>query len=499
MLSLLFVTVNNAICTETGVIKTNTTSLSIMTRLLFASLLATTCSRFSTSRAFSSSSSSSLLRQQQLLHQGLTKRSFLTQAVVSISDAFDGGNIEYLDQTTATATDEGATTTVRLNIKKDPYTELEETYHFQYFSFRSLCNSNDGTQPVVRYVIENAGDASYAKAWEESTVFFSRSLNDPFAWKRIVDTEYKDGALSWTQTGSGYFAYFPPYSYNRHLEMIERCGDKAFSLGKTLDGRDIDCVKVGSGDKICWIIHRQHPGETMAEFFAEGLLERLLLEGEVDGLTARVLQQYTFYIVPNMCLDGSVRGHLRTNAHGQNLNREWAPSEGYDAPTLERSPEVYHVLRKMDETGVDAFFDIHGDEVLPFNFLAGSEGMTNWGPRLKGLHGAFLAAYERSNSDMQKIHGYAPEPPKEGRINVCSNQVGLRFDCLAATLEMPFKDCLTNPNPSIGWSPARAKKLGASILDPLSYIYPYLRDTSEFWNTLPEADNYVLPTPDYKS
>ena len=38
--------------------------------------------------------------------------------------------------------------------------------------------------------------------------------------------------------------------------------------------------------------------------------------------------------VPNMNPDGSYRGHLRTNASGANLNREWKN------PTLERSPEV---------------------------------------------------------------------------------------------------------------------------------------------------------------
>ena len=40
--------------------------------------------------------------------------------------------------------------------------------------------------------------------------------------------------------------------------------------------------------------------------------------------------------------DGTWRGHLRTNAAGANLNREW------DNPTLERSPEVYYVRNHMD-------------------------------------------------------------------------------------------------------------------------------------------------------
>ena len=38
--------------------------------------------------------------------------------------------------------------------------------------------------------------------------------------------------------------------------------------------------------------------------------------------------------MPNMNPDGSIRGHLRTNAKGANLNREWKE------PTEERSPEV---------------------------------------------------------------------------------------------------------------------------------------------------------------
>lgn len=436
--------------------------------------------------------------------------------IVSLSDAYDGGNIEHV----ATKDGVDGVTIVSLRIKPDPHTELEGKRHFQYFSFRSTL-SGISTPATFRYVIENAGQASYAAAWDGFTTFASKTLSDPHSWERILDTAYdkESGQLTWTyslpaNSGGVYFAYFPPYSYDRHLDLIARCASSSSatvsSLGQTLDGREMDCITVGSGPRICWIIHRQHPGESMAEYYAEGLLTRLLgldSRGSVDGMAARALTLYTFHIVPNMNPDGSVRGHLRTNAIGSNLNREWAPSsyddgKDYDAPTLERSPEVYHVLNAMDETGVDAFLDVHGDEELPYNFLSGSEGCPNFTDRLKNLHGAFLSSYGRANSDMQSKYGYDPDPPKEGKTNICSNQIAIRFDCFSGTLEMPFKDCMSNPDPVRGWSPGRAMKLGESVLDALVYVHPYLREEGEFWTTpgwKKEDDRYVRPTHNYKN
>ena len=66
----------------------------------------------------------------------------------------------------------------------------------------------------------------------------------------------------------------------------------------------------------------------MAEWFAEGFLRRLT-DGH-DALARRILGDACFWVVPNMNPDGSWRGHLRVNASGANLNREWRN------PTLER-------------------------------------------------------------------------------------------------------------------------------------------------------------------
>eukprot|EP00815_Leptocylindrus_aporus_P006605 CAMPEP_0116066360 /NCGR_PEP_ID=MMETSP0322-20121206/10329_1 /TAXON_ID=163516 /ORGANISM="Leptocylindrus danicus var. apora, Strain B651" /LENGTH=425 /DNA_ID=CAMNT_0003552885 /DNA_START=295 /DNA_END=1572 /DNA_ORIENTATION=+ len=420
-------------------------------------------------------------------------------SAVSISDAFDGGNIEHVKN------EDGS---VFLKVKPDPYTELEKTNHMQYFSFRSRVYAEDKVN--MKYIIENAGECSYPSGWPGYTVFYS---TDRTTWRRVLDTNYdaEKGHLEWSfdhnnasNGESVHFCYYPPYSYERHLDLIAQCelanGATVKSLGQTLDGREMECITCGDGPLSAWIIHRQHPGENMAEFFAEGLLTRLLgldTDGAVDGLAKKALSLFTFHIVPNMNPDGALRGHLRTNACGANLNREWCSTGDYVAPTLDRSPEVYHVLRAMDKTGVDIFADVHGDEALPFNFIAGAEGCPNWSERLKALQSSVLGAYCRANSDMQKAIGYEPEEPGNARMAVCSNQIAVRFDCLAFTLEMPFKDCLSYPDPERGWHPSRAAQLGASLLDSFVYVQPNLRSNEVFWSSLPEDDTYVRPTEKY--
>jgi len=425
---------------------------------------------------------------------------------ISISDSFDGGNIKLID-----IQQNGSGTNVILHIKPDVFTELEKIAHMQYFSFRVTVGGLSSGAHNINYIIENAETTSYPEAWSGATVFYSQNVDDVDSWKRNQDTMYRDGKLCWThvhvKNGSTYFSYFPPFSYARHLDLVSKCAQvtNVETLGQSLEGREIECITVGTGSTICWIIHRQHPGESMAEHYAEGLLTRLLSldqEGQVDDQVTRLLQMYTFHIVPCMCPDGGVKGHLRTNACGANLNREWATKGTYEAPTMERSPEVYCVLKKMDETGVDLFLDIHGDEELPYNFISGAEKTTKWGKRMEALHGAFTAAYQRANPDMQQKIGYpAPESEEKvlGYMNVATNQVSNRFDCLGMTLEMPFKDCMSNPDPEYGWNPARSRKLGASVLDPIEYIHPYLRAEGEFWTILPAEDAYVETTDDYQN
>ena len=207
------------------------------------------------------------------------------------------------------------------------------------------------------------------------------------------------------------------------------------------------------------MVARQHPGETMAEWWMEGLIERLL-DG-TDPVVNAILDRAAIYLVPNMNPDGSRRGHLRTNAAGVNLNREW-----HD-PSEEKSPEVLCVLQKIRQTGLDFGLDVHGDEALPYNFIAGTEGIPGWDETRQRQLDLFKSTLARLNPDFQVEQGYPVNAAGKANMSYCSNSLAERFGALVMTLEMPFKDASATADPVQGWSPERCARLAHSCLDTL--------------------------------
>jgi len=380
---------------------------------------------------------------------------------IHISRAFDAGAIDVVSL--ADPQD------IQLNIRPDNASDFAQWFYF--------CLHGAAGVPV-RLNFLNAGQSAYPKGWDGYRVVCSYDHQN---WFRL-DTDFDGQVLRTAFTpasNSVYLAYFEPYSHERHLDLI---GSAAASehvtlerLGSTLDGRDMTLLQITSAHsttplaqkKKIWLIARQHPGESMAEWFVEGFLERLLDESDP---TARVLLDHCiFYVVPNMNPDGAVRGNLRTNAAGANLNREWA------APSLEKSPEVVWVRRKMLEVGVDLSLDAHGDEGLPYNFVVGTEGTPGWGADIEALEEAFKTAWKTASPDFQTAQGYARGGREEANMTLATNWIGQQFGCLAFTIEMPFKDNADLPDPHVGWNGERSKKLGASVLQPVLALVDRLR------------------------
>ena len=376
---------------------------------------------------------------------------------MQITSDFDGGNIAVLEAKTPG--------NIRLEIARDNQSDF-----YQWFYFRL---SGAKGQPVVMHM-ENAGGSAYAEGWQDYRAVAS---NDGETWER-VDTEYHGATLTIRHTPGAdavHYAYFAPYSMQRHAALVARAVASPLVshrvLGQTLDGRDMDLLEISSGQASAplniWFIARQHPGETMAEWWMEGFLDRIL--DADDPVSRALLGRCNFYIMPNMNPDGSARGHLRTNAAGMNLNREW------NAPSMEKSPEVFLTRAAMHETGVDFHMDVHGDEVLPYNFIAGFEGVPGVTDRQLALLAAYTAKLAALSPDFQTLHGYPPDKPGSADMRKCTDYVAENFACLAMTLEMPFKDNADLPEPLAGWSPARCRLLARSCIDALHAIIDDLK------------------------
>lgn len=373
--------------------------------------------------------------------------------MIQINAGFDGGNI--ICDRCETPSD------IRLRIRPDAHTEI-----LQWFYFRL----SGAMGQSCRMVLANAGQASYPKGWEGYRVVASYDRID---WFR-VETEFADGQLIFSlapEHNSVYFAFFAPFSMEQHADLIARAQMSpvvtAHVLGQTVDGQDMDLLQIGEAaehKKTLWFVARQHPGETMAEYWMDGFLARLL--DEQDEVARELLDAAVFYVVPNMNPDGSRRGHLRSNAKGENLNRKWQDAD------MDSCPEVFLVRQMMHQTGVDFCLDVHGDETLPYNFLIGTQGVPGWDSRRDMLLTDFKRTWQSVNPDFQTTHGYPM--PEKGKANLalCGNYVAETFECLAMTLEMPFKDALGTPDDRTGWSPDRSRALGASVLDVLSPLLP---------------------------
>ncbi|MBT7730257.1 MAG: carboxypeptidase family protein [Rhodospirillaceae bacterium] len=368
--------------------------------------------------------------------------------MLRIISSFDGGNIEVVKA------DDPCD--IQLNIRQDTNAEFLQWFYFKVIGVKN-------TPCTIK--ILNAGEASFTRGWENYKAVASV---DQQYWTR-VPTEYENGILEIQSTPSSdavCYAYFVPYPSDRHSELIARCqASEGVGLsvpGLTKQNRPIEVLTFGSmadNKPALWIIARQHPGETMAEWFMEGLLDRLL--NQQDGAVRSLLQRATLYTVPNMNPDGSMLGNLRVNSLGVNLNREW------ENPSIDNSPEVFHVRKMMIESKIRFCLDVHGDEGLPFNFIAGFEGIAEASEKQLAIMNKFRNTLAQVNPDFQLENGYPKVARGKGMKTTSTGYLAAYHGAVSMTLEMPFKDAENAPDEHFGWSPERSMALGRSSVESM--------------------------------
>ena len=372
-----------------------------------------------------------------------------------IATNFESGRVRIID-----ASDPGD---VRLEVLSDRHADFQ-----QWFAF----TARDARGEDLRLRIVNAGQCTYAGGFENYAVCASYDRDN---WFR-VPTEYDGEVLTISHTPEAArvtYAYYAPYLERRLVKVLRRVAEHPAAtideVARSLKGREVSRVRFRSGSNEplrLWIIAHQHPGEAMAGWFAEGLLARLASDADI---AERLLSRAEIHVVPRMNPDGAALGHHRTNAAGTDLNRAWLE------PSLERSPEVLGVRAAMAEGGVDFFLDVHGEEQVPYVFLAGAEGNPHYTDRIQALEDRFSEAMVEANRAFQTEEGYPEDAPGDGELRCAANFVGEAFDCLSMTLEMPFSDDGNDTDAEKGWSPERSAALGADTLDAIADLLDDLR------------------------
>ncbi len=338
---------------------------------------------------------------------------------MTIFSDFHGGSISIIDNP-----DGGQ---IRLGLKSDPSTRFA-----QGFSFGVA-----GGVKSQELVIEKVAGSSFPKGWMNYQAFRSR---DNVHWDRC-ETRYADGNLvivhELSQTDT-YYAYFPPYGPQQHNALLAFCKQDARAsltrLCATSELDQVDLISAGcesTNAMRVWILGRQHPGETQPSWWMEGFLRRML--DPLDPTSRGLLDQMRFHVVPNMNPDGSRLGHYRTNISGHNLNASW------DRATMKDTPAVWSVLQQMETVGIDFCLDIHGDEEIPFAFIASVDRLLPLAPVTIRTLDLFEDILARADPNFTSQPFLDRPHIKASPQSFCVPHLMQRFTIPAVTLELPFK------------------------------------------------------------
>ncbi|MGC1241318.1 MAG: M14 family zinc carboxypeptidase [Chryseosolibacter sp.] len=133
-----------------------------------------------------------------------------------------------------------------------------------------------------------------------------------------------------------YIAMVEPYRVSDLENLLKEINNhplvKISPLGKTVEGRQLEIIRIGNPDAPYRIFMRgrAHAFEAGGNWLLQGLIRRLLRN---DKDAARYLKRYCVYILPMANKDGVARGKSRFNSLGFDLNREWnKPADPVNAP-----------------------------------------------------------------------------------------------------------------------------------------------------------------------
>lgn len=363
--------------------------------------------------------------------------------MVEIKSNFESGSIEVVSAIDAQ--------NINVNINKDNQSCTRQWFYFSV-------ETEEPEQHVICFC--NAADVTFKGAWDGYQVMASYDQEN---WFRVeLSFNGQTATVKHQATHKMvYYAYFTPYTKKRQSalldEIIQYDAVRNEILTHTKLENELILTRIGTDSdttKKVWVIARQHPGETMAQWIVEGLTKEILK----DQYQNKFMEKYTFYIVMNMNPDGSEIGNHRTNSQGKNLNRCWAD------PCKETCPEVYYVSKAMQKYGVDYFIDLHGDETIPYNFIMSNSNLDRdslFKEQLEKLDQNFQNKWDYDT--YEDVFGGSCCPSGCAMSMTATRYVADNFSASSLLLEASYKN-LQNDGAIKHWDDVGCLNLGANLI-----------------------------------
>jgi len=275
---------------------------------------------------------------------------------------------------------------------------------------------------------------------------------------KILQKELKNNILSVEVLGEEMPSYFPSmagiidfpageevyHTYDemlveiRQLEQDYKGLATLFSLGKSLEGRELWAIKIGQeigaekGEKpgIAYLgTHhaREHVSTEVPLRFAKELLERAAIDPEVKSLLAST----DIYIIPMVNPDGSMydienrrykwwrknRQRNGDSTFGVDLNRNYGFGWGTGGSSSNPSSDIYmgrSAFSEPETKAVRDFFLAHRTIKVALSFHTFSELILYpWGGRNEGVGGQDEALFKKMAQDMAAMNNYRPMQSSE--------------------------------------------------------------------------------------
>ena len=196
---------------------------------------------------------------------------------------------------------------------------------------------------------------------------------DQRTWTYFASTEYEAAEpylrlRAKPRSNRFWIAHVQPYTLADLDALMARAARhphfKRSVIGKSVEGRDLYLATIAnpaaSPKKSIWLMFRQHCWETGSSFAGEGAIDFLLSDS-----AAALRREFVFRILPAADPDGLVRGAVRFNRHGFDLNRNW------DVEDAVKMPEIAAQRRAMfawldSGHAIDILLSLHNTETSEY-------------------------------------------------------------------------------------------------------------------------------------